>query len=249
MKEKIVVVTGAAGGIGEATVKEMLQEGAIVTGLDVDVDRGRQLAADVAGRGEFRFVGCDVAIAEEVELAIAGVITAHGRIDALCNVAGNTRGIMFDVVNTDEAGWDLVQAINLKSVYLVSRAVLPHMLERGSGSIINIASTAGMRGYADRAAYSAAKGGVISLTRAMATDYAGSGVRVNCISPGAIDTPAISKMVAELGPERLGFLEDVPMHRMGKAEEVARVIRFLASDESSYMAGAVVPVDGGLYGH
>ena len=157
--------------------------------------------------------------------------------------------MFFDVVNTPEEGWDLVQSVNLRSMYLMCRAVVPVMLQGGGGAIVNLGSVSSLTGSKDRAAYSAAKGGVLNLTRAMSIDYAERGVRVNCVAPGLTDTPRISRMFQHLGDgeARLGeYLTGVPMGRMATADEVAAAIVFLVSDEASFITGSLLPVDGGF---
>ncbi len=247
---KFAIVTGAAGGIGGATVRRLVAGGAAVAGLDIDVEGGERLAEELTGQGHtVGFIECDVSKGEDVARAVDSAASVHGRVDILCNIAGAINGVFFDVVNTPEEGWDLVQSVNLRSMYLMCRAVVPVMLQGGGGAIVNLGSVSSLTGSKDRAAYSAAKGGVLNLTRSMSIDYAEKGVRVNCVAPGLTDTPRISRMFQHLGDgeARLSeYLTGVPMGRMATADEVAAGIVFLVSDEASFITGSLLPVDGGF---
>ncbi len=247
---KVAIVTGAAGGIGSATVRRLVAGGAAVIGLDIDVERGERLTEELTGQGHaVGFIQCDVSKGEDVARAVDNAASSHGRLDILCNIAGAINGVFFDVVNTSEEGWDRVQSVNLRSMYLMCRAAVPVMLQGGGGAIVNLGSVSSLTGSKDRAAYSAAKGGVLNLTRAMSIDYAERGVRVNCVAPGITDTPIIARMFERLGDrgERLStYLTGVPMGRMATADEVAAAIVFLVSDEASFITGSLLPVDGGF---
>ncbi len=249
LENKIAIVSGAAGGIGSAICRRFVAEGATVVGLDIDADLGKPVFEQLAASGHAGyFVEGDVTSKDQVTNWVSEVEKRFGHIDVAVSNAGGIRGVYFDVVNTEEEDWDRTQDLNLKAPYLIGRAVLPGMLDRSSGSIVNVGSAAGLGGPQKQSAYAAAKAGTINLTRAMAMDYAGSGVRVNCVCPGLTDTPPIQRMFNFYGdPKEIEkrFISNIPLGRMGRPEELANVILFIASDEASYMTGAVIPVDGG----
>lgn len=225
---KTIAVTGAGSGIGRATAALCLAEGATVWALDRDAESIRDFACAMA---------CDVASSNSVEAAFAAI----ERLDGLVNSAGIAQ--RFPVAEQDEAGWDAVMRVNLKGIYLCSKAAIARM--RGPASIVHIASAAGLIGVRNRAAYSATKGAIVSLTRNMALDYAGRGIRVNCVCPGFTRTPLIEKLLAD--PERRARIESLhPLGRLGEAEDIAKAVVFLLSDDSSWITGIALAVDGGL---
>ena len=178
------------------------------------------------------------------------IVQEHGRIDVLVNNAGF--GLAATVVETDEADWDRLMSVNLKGVYLGCKYVVPVMVRQGGGSIVNTASAAGLVGVADRVAYCASKGGVIAMTRAMAIDHVADGVRFNCVAPGTVESPYFDEIFAESeDPEALRQLMEARhlMGRFGTPEEVASGVLYLASDESSFVTGSVLSVDGGMTAH
>jgi 3-oxoacyl-[acyl-carrier protein] reductase len=240
---KVVAITGAASGIGRDTALAFAREGAAVAVLDVRPERSQQtvdLIRQEGGTAEAFTV--DVRDAAQVAAAVDATLAAFGKIDVLMNDAGTTRpGDVIDVTFED---WDMVIDVNLRGTFLVSRAVLPGMVERGSGAVINIGSVSGMGGDARAAAYNAAKGAVINLTRSMAVDFGPRGIRVNCICPGAIGTPVIMRLMTEERQQKLGAA--TPMGRIGKPGEIASLTLFLASDDAAYINGAIIPADGGL---
>ena len=244
---KVAMVTGGASGIGRATAMRLATAGARVAILDIDRERGEAVAAEIrqAG-GQALFCRCDVTSGADCQAATAAVQAAYGRIDILFNNAGMVR--RKDVVELEEAEWDQVLAINLKSVYLLSRYVIPVMAAGGGGSIINTGSGWGLMGGPKAAAYCAAKGGVVNLTRAMAIDHGRQGIRVNCVCPGDTDTPLLRDEARQLGVEEGAFLAasaQRPLARLGTPLDVAHAVLYLASDMSSWVTGAVLAVDGG----
>lgn len=236
-----LVVTGGASGIGFATAERAVGEGARV----VIWDRDEEAARFAAKRLGAEAVVCDVA--EETSVAAAAASTKRwiGDVTALVNAAG-VMVVDGGVGDCSPADWDRVLAINLRGPYLVSRALLPS-IRAGGGTIVNISSLYGFRGYLNEAAYDASKGGIANLTRQMAIQYAAEGVRVNAVAPGEILTPMTTFQLDPNVPEEdqvTAIASRVPMRRMGRPSEVASVICFLLSAEASYVSGAIVPVDG-----
>jgi NAD(P)-dependent dehydrogenase (short-subunit alcohol dehydrogenase family) len=236
-------VTGAASGIARATAQRFAREGAIVIVADGSRAGGLEtveLIQTEGGRASFAEV--DVSQAGQVNRMVEAILDQHRQLDILFNGAG----ILFygTVLDTEEAAWNRMLSINLTGTYLCCRAVLPHMLRQGRGSIINIASTVGAHDACARAvAYVTSKGGVTMLSRAMAIDHARQGIRVNVICPGPTDTPMLRKAMS---PEQLdAFAQTFPMGRLGQPEEIAGGALFLASDDASFVTGAVLFVDGG----
>ncbi len=248
LKDKVAIVTGAASGIGRATSLLLASEGAAVVVVDLDEEQGSQVV-DLIERqgGRALFVRVDVSKAAEVAKMVETTVQAYGRLDCLVNNAGVC--ITGSTVDTDEALWDRVVDINLKGVWLCAKYAIPEMAKRGGGTVVNVGSTASLVGFSDLAAYSASKGGVANLTRAMALDAAPVKVRVNCVCPGHIDTPLGGGFVnAQADPQ--AFIKEFivkrhPLGRMGQPEEVAKAIVFLCCDESSFVTGALLAVDGG----
>jgi meso-butanediol dehydrogenase / (S,S)-butanediol dehydrogenase / diacetyl reductase len=240
----VVVVTGGASGIGRAAVRLLHSRGARVLIGDVDQAGATALAAEL-GEGAHA-VHVDVSDSASVRHLINATVETFGGIDVLCNHAGF--GIRGTVATTAEQDWDRVMAVNLRSVYLCSKYALPHLAASGDGRIVNTSSYTSMVGIADRAAYVASKGAIAALTRAMALDHVGQAIRVNAVAPGTIDTPYFSAMISAAdNPE--GMLTELnsrsPMGRMGRPEEIAEAIAFLASRRSSFATGTVLTVDGG----
>jgi len=236
---KVVVVTGAGSGIGLGAARRIAAEGGTVVRLDRDADA---LAAS-ADTGKQHDVVVDVADAASVDRARREVLAAHTGVDAVVTSAGVL--VWGGTTDTTEADWDTVLRVNLTGTWLICRAFAGGMVERGRGAIVTVASNMGLRGVANQVAYSASKGGVIALTRSMAVDLGPSGVRVNCICPGHIVTPMSDQATQRLGLTAEGVRAKYPLARVGQPEEVATAIAYLASDEASFLTGAVVPVDGG----
>jgi len=234
---KRALVTGAASGIGAACARRFAEEGAMVAGLDVVAK------PDASPCGAW--VRADVADEGAVAAAVAEVREGLGGIDVLVNAAGVLSVGGADTL--EEAEWERVVGINLKGTWLVSKHVVPHMVEAGRGSIVNLASVEGLEGFSGQTAYNVSKGGVVLLTRNMAADFGPAGVRVNCLCPGLIETP----MTSILDDPAFAAVRDafVGWHLLGRAgqpEEVAAAALFLASDDASFVHGAALVVDGGL---
>jgi meso-butanediol dehydrogenase / (S,S)-butanediol dehydrogenase / diacetyl reductase len=244
MNERVVVVTGAASGIGRATVLEFAARGATVVPVDRDGPGLEQLAREL---GEDRCCELDVTNTSATQQTIDTIVEQSGCIDVLANVAG--MGSTENVVNTPPPVWDAVFDVNVRGVFNTCRAALPHMLGRGSGSVVNVASVAGMVGLRNRAAYCASKAAVIGLTKAMAIDHVADGVRVNCVCPGTIDTPWVGRLL-EQASDPTGVRADLearqPMGRLGKPEEIAKAVVYLAGSDAAFITGTELVIDGGL---
>jgi len=241
---KVALVTGAARGIGAATARLFAQEGASVVLVDVLEEQGKQVAAEInkAG-GKAEFVYCDVTKSDDVKNAISTAVRLYGKLDVLFNNAG-IQGVTADLANYPEEDFDRVISINLKGYFLGLKHAIPEMLKSGSGSIINTASILGVVGLPWLAGYSAAKGGVIALTRVAALECANQGIRVNAIAPGVVDTAMAREFAGE--PEAYeAMVQMQPVGRFAQPEEIASLVLLLASDESSFITGAVYTIDGG----
>jgi len=245
--DRVVIITGGTSGMGRATALLFAQEGAKVAVVGRNEERGREVVTEIerAG-GQAIFLRCDVRFADECRCVVEETLRAFGRLDILFNNAGvfyaNT------AVDCTEEEWDLTVDICLKGTYLMSKYALPVMIAQGSGAIVNNASGWGLVGGDEAAAYCAAKGGVVLLTKAMAVDHGRQGIRVNCVCPGDVDTPMLPDDARRRGVAWDDYLADAirrPMGRIGRPEEVARAVLFLASDEASFITGAILPVDGG----
>jgi NAD(P)-dependent dehydrogenase (short-subunit alcohol dehydrogenase family) len=241
---KHALITGGTSGIGEATAERFVREGARVAIVGRDADRGHALEESLG----VTFVRCDVTDASAVTEMVDEVMQRLGRIDVLFNNAGIINfGTVVDA-RVDE--WDALMATNVRGVFLVSRAVLPRMIAGGGGCIVNMGSNLGLVGTRGAAAYATSKGAIIQLTRAMALDHIGDGVRVNCICPGTIETPLVQRQRVGRTPEQMQQAAErtklrFPIGRIGEPDEVAGMVAFMASDQSSFMTGAIVSVDGG----
>jgi NAD(P)-dependent dehydrogenase (short-subunit alcohol dehydrogenase family) len=248
LERKVAIVTGAAGGIGRGIALRFAQEGARVGVLDLHAADSRRVVEEiVAAGGQAVALGADVADETQVEQAVAQVRAAFGPIEVLVNNAAVMPGGRLH--ETSPADFDRCIRVNLRGAYVVSRAVIPDMLALGRGSIIHMASVTGIIGLPGLAVYSATKGALIALARAMSTDYAPRGIRVNAVSPGTIDSPMLHDfLAAQSRPEyfRQAFDQMHPIGRVGTIEEVANVFLFLASDEASFVTGANYEVDGGI---
>ncbi|MDE3094844.1 MAG: SDR family oxidoreductase [Chloroflexota bacterium] len=245
LKDKVAIVTGAASGIGRAAVDLFASEGAVVVAADVADDAGRQIADGLSARGSTcTYVHADVSSEGDVQAMVLLALSRYGRLDVLFNNAG-IEGEFAPTADVTLEAWERVLAVNLRGVFLGCKYGVEAMLRSGGGSIINNASVAGLVGFAGAAAYCASKGGVVQLTKAAALDYATLGVRVNCLCPGIIDTPMVRRATQAPGiAEQLVAAE--PVGRLGTPREVAELALFLASDRSSFLTGAAVPVDGGF---
>jgi NAD(P)-dependent dehydrogenase (short-subunit alcohol dehydrogenase family) len=242
---RTAIVTGAGSGIGRATAVRLALEGASVACLDVAADGLEETVASLKAMGaESVAYDCDVTDEARVVETVGEVATALGRPSVLCNVAGI--GTFAHTVDMTLAAWERIVGVNLTGPFLMARTTLPYMLEAHDGTIVNVASNAGLMGSAYSAAYCSSKGGVIMLTKALAIEYAKRGVRVNAVAPGGVDTPLMANFSLPEGadPKQLRRI----MSPMGfcTPDQVAAAIAFIASDESGYTTGAVLSVDGGL---
>ena len=245
LKEKVAVITGAASGIGLSTAQLLGDMGATIILLDIKECEGKEAEKKIENSGgNAKFFICDVTSDDDCKKVAAHIHKQFGNIDILVNCAGVI--IRKDVVELSEKEWDFVLGVNLKGVYLLSHHVIPYM--EGGGSIINIGSGWGLKGGPKAAAYCAAKGGVVNLTRAMAIDHGKDCIRVNCICPGDVDTPLLRGETAQLGEEIEKFMKEAaerPINRVGLPEDVANAVLFLVSELSTWVTGAVLVVDGG----
>jgi NAD(P)-dependent dehydrogenase (short-subunit alcohol dehydrogenase family) len=242
LQDRVVVVTGAGSGLGLASARRMAAEGARI--VAVDIDEAAAVAAAKETGGEF--VAADVANEDQVKALFDGVAQRHGRIDVAFNNAGISPPEDDCILTTGLDAWRRVQDVNLTSVYLCCKYVLPHMLAARRGSIINTASFVAVLGSA--ISYTASKGGVLALSRELGVQFAREGIRVNALCPGPINTPLLQELFAS-DPERAARrLVHVPIGRFGEPEEIAAAVAFLASDDSSFITASEFLVDGGISG-
>ncbi len=229
------LVTGAGSGIGEAVARGLHAEGADVVLADAAGDRVEAIAAQLGERA--RALTLDVRDEDQVAGAVGG-------LDVLANVAGI--GSTTNAPDTPLEVWEDVFAVNARGTFLCCKHAIPSMIERGGGAIVNMASIAGMVGLPNRAAYSASKGAVISLTRALAIDHVRQGVRVNAVCPGTVDSPWVRRLVEEIGESIDALRARQPMGRLGTTDEIARAVLYLASDDAAFVTGSALVIDGGL---
>ncbi len=243
---KIAFITGAASGIGRAIAKVYVQAGAKVWIADIDKEAADQLSEETGGQAQF--ISCDVTQPDSARSAVEHVLQKDQKINVLVNNAGV--GLVGDLLNTKEEDFDRIINVNVTGVFNVSKAVLPSMVERKQGVIINMASIASLIAVKERFAYCASKGAVLMMTKSIALDYVEHGIRCNCICPARIHTPFVDEYVRKNYPGREEeILQNLsayqPIGRMGKPEEVAYLALFLASDEASFLTGDEYPVSGG----
>ena len=244
---KVALITGGASGMGKVASHLFAREGAKVVLTDVADDAGEAVAAAIRGQGaQAAYVHADVSRASDAEAMVRFAVDTFGGLTVLYNNAGVFPERDGSVTETPEEVWDLTIGINLKGVYLGCRYGIPAMIESGGGSIVNVASFVALMGAATpQIAYTASKGGVLSMTREIAVEFARRGVRANSLCPGPVETPLLQELLADPA-RRQRRLVHIPMGRFGRAEEIANAALFLASDESSYMTGAALVVDGGI---
>jgi NAD(P)-dependent dehydrogenase (short-subunit alcohol dehydrogenase family) len=247
LKDKVAIVTGSASGIGKAISLAFGREGAVVVGADVNTDGGKQTAKEITkAGGEAGFIEVDVAESAQILELVETTVKNHGKLDIMVNNAGIE--VFSRLADTEEEMWDRLMSINLRGVFLGTKHAVPKMLQNGGGVIINMASVAGIMGAGGLAAYNASKGGVVLLTKNTAMDYGSRNIRANCICPGFVSTPMVDAVLSLPGADELRerIIGLCPAGRLGKPEEVAHCAVFLASDESSYMNGHALVVDGGM---
>jgi NAD(P)-dependent dehydrogenase (short-subunit alcohol dehydrogenase family) len=244
VKDKIALVTGGANGIGKAIAKALLKEGAQVAVTDIDAENGKKIAQEISSNGAVKFYQQDVTREEQWKKVLEKVQSDLGSVDILLNNAGIY--IIAPVAETSMEQFDKLMAVNVKGVFLGMKYLAPHMAQNGGGSIINMSSVAGLKGLAGHALYGASKGAVRIMNKDVAAEYAQQKVRVNSIHPGYIDT-GMADYGAEItgsSKEELGKMH--PIGHMGQPEDVAHAVVFLASEESKFMTGSELTIDGGL---
>jgi NAD(P)-dependent dehydrogenase (short-subunit alcohol dehydrogenase family) len=242
---RTAVVTGGGSGIGLATVRRLASEGASVVVADIDADAGKVAADEVGGL----FVRTDVTAEDEVEALFAAAVDTYGSVDVAFNNAGISPPEDDSILDTGLDAWRRVQEVNLTSVFLCCKAVIPHMQRQGRGAIVNTASFVAVMGAAtSQISYTASKGGVLAMTRELGVQFAREGIRVNALCPGPVDTPLLQELFAA-DPERAQRrLVHIPMGRFAKPEEIASTVAFLASDDASFITASTFLVDGGISG-
>jgi NAD(P)-dependent dehydrogenase (short-subunit alcohol dehydrogenase family) len=245
LQDRVVVVTGAGSGLGLASARRMAAEGARIVAVDIDAESGELAAKETGGE----FIAVDVADEDQVRDLYDGIADRYGRIDVAFNNAGISPPDDDSILTTSLEAWRRVQEINLTSVYLCCKYVLPHMRRQQKGSIINTASFVAVLGAAtSQISYTASKGGVLAMSRELGVQFARDGIRVNALCPGPINTPLLRELFAK-DPERAARrLVHVPMGRFGEPEEIAAAVAFLASDDSSFITASQFLVDGGITG-
>lgn len=247
LEGRVAIITGGAMGIGKACVEKFLHAGAAVMIVDNNESEGRKTADGFPGYSQIGFFAADISRVEEDRQAVEATTALFGGVDILVNNAGiQTFG---GPIDTTEETWDRTMNINLKGHWLMSKYTIPEMLKRGGGAIVNISSVQGLASQKNVLAYATSKHAMIGLTRSMAVDLAASGIRVNCVCPGTVNTPMIRSIVnLDKNPANLDQILNKmhPLGRMGNPHEIAEVVMFLASDRASFMTGSIVTVDGGL---
>ncbi len=249
LEGKVAIVTGSSMGIGLGIAKVLAKERASLVMASRGAQKGKAALKEVRDTGcaDIIYVQTDVSKAAEVNRLVSKTMEHYGKIDVLCNNAGI--GLLKSVINTSEEEWDEIIDTNLKSIYLCCKAVIPKMIAAGGGSIINIASVASFVGFKDDAAYCASKGGLLMLSKQMALDYSKHDIRVNCICPGFIQTPMANDYFDQHDDPVTARRQTQNMHplgRLGTPEDIGYAALYLASDESSFVTGTSLVVDGGL---
>ena len=243
LKDKVAIITGAASGIGKATAKLFAEHGAKIVVADIDIDGGEQTVADIQDVGHVaKYIKTDVTIKVDTQNVVAQTLESFGKLDILFNNAGIAMRLA--VAELPEDDWHRCLDVNLNGVFLCAKAAIPAMQKNGGGVIINMSSIYGLVGADVRAAYVASKGAVTNLTRGMALDYAQDNIRVNCICPGFVETPLVAGVI-KTHNEYQKLADKHPMRRLGQPIEIAYGALYLASDESAFVTGISLPIDGG----
>lgn len=245
---KVVVITGTAAGIGRAASLLFAGEGASIAAIDRDEALNAKVVEEVRSQGgNAEAYTADVSSARDVEEVVHRIKQRWGRVDILFNNAGIVTGGKVHTLEEEE--WDRAFAINMKSMFLLSRAIVPIFLEQGGGVILNMSSTTAIRVAPDRTLYNATKGAVLAFTKSMAVDYAADNIRVNCLCPGTIDTPSLNVRLSAKGNAeelRKQFIARQPLRRLGKAEEIAKAALYLVSEDAAFVTGTALQIDGGM---
>jgi len=247
LDNKCAIITGGASGIGQATALLLAQEGAAVVIADINEEQGKHVEQKINSTGgRAVFVQCNVAVSADCRCVVDAAIKTFGRLDILFNNVGIIRRA--DVIGTTEDEWDRVMAMNVKSIFLMSKYAIPEIAKQGGGAVVNTGSGWGIKGGRNAVSYCASKGAVVNMTRAMAIDHGPQNIRVNCICPGDTDTPMLRNEAQQLGQTEDRFLAEAkerPLNRYGQPLEIAQAVLFLVSNAASYVTGAVLAVDGG----
>jgi meso-butanediol dehydrogenase/(S,S)-butanediol dehydrogenase/diacetyl reductase len=238
---KVVLITGAASGIGAATARRFAGEGAKLMLADIDAEGGEALARELGQRAVF--LATDVRDQAQVEALVEAAVDRFGRLDVLFNNAGS--GVPGQTPDLDPAQWRDLFELDVHSVFYGCRAAIPHMRNAGGGAIVNTASISGLAADPGLCAYNAAKGALVNYTRSLAVDHARDGIRVNAVCPGPVETPLLLPVLS-LPRVREEYAKLIPMGRVGEPDEIAGAVLFLASDDASFMTGAMLVVDGGV---
>ncbi|MGB2911241.1 MAG: SDR family oxidoreductase [Anaerolineales bacterium] len=244
---KKAIITGGASGIGRAAALLFAGAGAAVVIGDINDQGGEAVVKKIhAGGGEGIYVHCDVTKAEDCQRTVQKTINSFGGVDILFNNAGIVQRA--SVIDTTEEQWDSVMAVNVKSIFLMSKYTIPHMVQAGGGVILNTSSGWGLVGGRNAVSYCASKAAVVNMTKAMALDHGAQNIRVNCICPGDTDTPMLRVEARQLGENEKTFLDDAadrPLQRIGTPQDIAQAALYLCSDDASYVTGSTLVVDGG----